>query len=120
MKRHCLHCNQEFFGRSDKKFCSDSCRNTFNNQLNSDTSNLIRNINNVLRKNHRVLTKLNPTGKTKIHRDKLVAKGFNFQYHTSTYTTKAGKQYVYCYDQGYLALDDGYFALVKRLEYVEK
>ena len=37
-------------GRADKKFCSDGCRNSHNNTLNKDSSNLVRNINNRLRK----------------------------------------------------------------------
>ncbi len=119
MKRLCQNCSTEYFGRQDKKFCSDYCRNQFNNKLNSDIYNFTRNINNTLRKNRRILAALNPTGKTKIHRDKLTAKGFNFNYHTNTYTTKAGKTYYFCYDQGYLELENQMLALVIRLEYVE-
>ena len=119
MKRKCQECGMEYFGRKDKKFCSDSCRNAYNNRLNSDVNNFIRNINNTLRKNRRILAELNPNGKTKIHRDKLVEKGFNFRYYTNTYITKSGKTYHFCYDQGYLELEEQYFALVVRQEYVE-
>jgi len=119
MKRLCKNCETEFFGRQDKKFCSDYCRNNYNNRLNSDAYNFVRNINNTLRKNRRILAQLNPTGKTKVHRDKLMANGFNFNYHTNTYVTKAGKTYYFCYDQGYLELENGILALVIRLEYVQ-
>jgi len=118
MKKQCIECKEEFNGRSDKKFCSDQCRSAHNNRLNSDANNLVRNINNTLRKNRRILTQLNPNGKAKVHRDKLMEKGFNFDYFTNIYTTKAGKQYFFCYDQGFLALDNDYFALVVRQEYV--
>lgn len=118
-KRSCLECDTEFFGRRDKKFCCDQCRNNYNNRLNSDASNFVRNINNTLRKNRRILAELNPTGKTKLHRDKLLSKGFNFSYFTNIYTTKAGKVYHFCYDQGYLLLDNDYLALVIRQEYVQ-
>ena len=56
MKNKCLECGEPVIGRIDKKFCSDYCRNTFNNKVNKESKNLIRNINNRLRKNHRVLT----------------------------------------------------------------
>ena len=115
----CLECGTQIFGRFDKKFCSDQCRNSYNNKLNSDSNNYIRNVNNTLRKNRRVLVKLNPSGKTKLHRDKLLEKGFDFNYHTNTYTTKAGATYFFCYEYGYLELDNGWFMLVKRQEYVE-
>lgn len=113
----CLECGETLLGRADKKFCSDQCRNTFNNRMNSDSTNLVRNINNQLRKNRRILTELNPEGKTKIHKDKLLTKGFSFRYITHSYTTQKGTTYFFIYDQGYLALEDGYYFLVvdKRL-----
>lgn len=119
MKRECLECKSQFFGRKDKKFCSDACRNTYNNRLNSDVVKIIRNINHLLRKNRRILADLNPKGKAKVSRSKLVEKGFNFNYFTNVYQTKAGKSYHFCYDQGYLELEGDYFALVVRQEYVE-
>ncbi|MDX1830063.1 MAG: hypothetical protein R3342_11010 [Lutibacter sp.] len=113
MKKNCLECGESFQGRIDKKFCSDYCRNTYNNKINKESKNLIRNINNRLRKNHRLLTELNKTGKTKVTRRKLVDGNFNFKYFTSIYTTKTGNTYYYIYDQGYLPLENDYFLLIK-------
>jgi len=117
-KRKCLECKELIIGRSDKKFCSDQCRNVFNNKLNSDSTNLVRNINNALRKNRRILQELNPTDKAKTHKDKLLEKGFNFNYFTSIYTTKKGSTYFFCYEYGYLPLEENYYFLVinKRLK----
>jgi hypothetical protein len=116
MEKVCLDCGENFKGRADKKFCSDQCRNNFNNQLNSDNNNLVRNINNILRRNRRILMDLNPAQKTKVHRDKLSEKGFNFSYFTSSSTTKAGATYFFVYEQGYLPLDNDFFLLVVRRE----
>lgn len=114
-QRLCLECERPIFGRIDKKFCSDACRNAYNNRLNADATNLVRNINNILRKNRRILLELNPSGKTKVHRGKLQKKGFDFGFHTNTYVTKAGHEYRYCYDQGYLALEaDDVLLVVKK------
>ena len=44
--RKCLECEETVKGRVDKKFCSDYCRNSYNNRVNKDSKNLIRNINN--------------------------------------------------------------------------
>ncbi len=110
----CLECNQILRGRIDKKFCSDYCRNTYNNRLNRASKNLIRNTNNRLRKNYNILSKLNISGKTKITRSKLIGNNFDFNFFTSIYTTKAGKTYFYIYDQGYLPLEDEYYLLIKR------
>ena len=118
MKKVCLECGDELFGRVDKKYCGDQCRSAHYNRLNSDDSNEIRNINNILRKNRRILSDLVPKEKTKAHRDKLLEKGFNFNYFTNTLTTKENRVYYYCYDYGYLELEDGWFALVKKLDWV--
>jgi hypothetical protein len=60
---------------------------------------------------------LNPLGKVRLTRDKLLAKGFDFSYFTSTYTTKEGAQYFYCYEQGYLPIEKGYYLLVVKKEF---
>jgi len=114
MERTCPECNDKIRGRADKKFCSDSCRNTYNNSLNKDNKNLVRNINNRLRKNYRILEKINTEDKTKTTKDRLLRMGFSFDYFTSIYTTKAGATYFYLYDQGYLSLDNDFYLLVKK------
>lgn len=114
MARECLECGEKVVGRADKKFCDDACRNSYNNKINKDSTNEMRNINNALRKNWRILKGLNPQQKSKTTKAKLLELGFNFTYHTHTYTTKAGAVYYFVYDQGYLPLENDYFALVKR------
>lgn len=114
MQKACIECGEKIVGRADKKFCSDYCRNAYNNNLNKDSKNLVRNVNNQLRKNYRILEELNPEGKTKTSKSKLDSKGFNFETFTSIYTTKTGTVYYFVYDQGYLPLEGDYYALVKR------
>jgi hypothetical protein len=110
----CLDCGETLTGRADKKFCNDICRNNYNNRLNSETTNLVRRINAILRKNRRILEELIPKDKTMVHRNKLAEKGFNFNYITSIYTTKKGAVYRFCYEYGYLELDNDFFMLVLR------
>ncbi|MDX1719574.1 MAG: hypothetical protein R3353_05400 [Salegentibacter mishustinae] len=114
MQKTCLECGEKIVGRVDKKFCSDYCRNAHHNNLNKDKKNLVRNVNNQLRKNYRILEEFNPNEKTTISKNKLLARGFNFEYLTSIYTTKTGKVYYFVYDQGYLPLENEIYALVKR------
>ncbi|MEX0996316.1 MAG: hypothetical protein WDZ45_04650 [Flavobacteriaceae bacterium] len=114
MERKCIECGEKIRGRADKKFCSDYCRNSHNNKFNKDDRNLIRNTHNKLRKNYRILEALNPNDKSKTTHDKLSKMGFDFNLITSIYTTKAGTVYYFVYDQGYLPLDNDYYALVKR------
>ena len=114
MNKRCPECGDKIIGRADKKFCGDACRNTHNNALNKDSKNLVRNINNRLRKNYRILESLNPNGKTKTTKEKLLRLGFNFEFFTNIYTTKTGSVYFYLYDQGYLALENDFYLIVKR------
>ncbi len=114
MTKYCLECNDTFVGREDKKFCCDNCRNAYNNKRNKDQNNLMRNINNKLRKNYRILCTLNPSEKTKTSRSRLISKGFDFNFFTSIYTTKSGNTYYFLYDQGYIELDNDIFVLVKK------
>ncbi|MDX1477622.1 MAG: hypothetical protein R3301_07925 [Saprospiraceae bacterium] len=119
MNKPCPECGETFVGRSDKVYCSSYCRTTHYNRTHGDASRFMRNINNVLRKNRRILASFNPTGKARVHRKQLADAGFKFGYFTNTYRTKAGKVYYFCYEQGYLPLDQDYFALVIRQEYVD-
>ena len=114
MNKLCPECGEKIIGREDKKFCSDYCRNAYNNKVNKDSKNLIRNTNNRLRKNYKILSELNNSGKTKVTRSKLLNQNFDFNFFTSIYTTKTGNTYFYIYDQGYLPLENEYYLLIKR------
>jgi hypothetical protein len=115
--RLCNECGEPFRGRIDKKFCSDPCRVAFNNRLNSDDISYVRNVNNILRKNRRILMGMNPSGKNKVSHEKLKSKGFDFNHFTSTYKTREGAQYYYCYEQGYLPIEKDYYLLVIKKEF---
>ncbi len=114
MNKTCLECSDKIVGREDKKFCSDGCRNSYNNKINKDSTNFMRNVNNKLRKNYRILSALNVDGKSKTTRTKLLGKGFDFEFFTNILNTKTGNTYYFLYDQGYLALENDYFMLVKK------
>ena len=114
----CLLCSKTLKGRSDKKFCDDYCRAAYNNDLKSASNNFVRNVNNALGKNRRILESLLPhSGPTvKTNRDKLLEEGFRFKYHTHSYSTKNGNTYFYCYEYGYLPLENNWVLIVKKNE----
>ena len=116
--RKCLTCSKPLKGRTDKKFCDDYCRNDYNNQLKAGDNNLVRNINNALRKNRRILEALLPVNEemAKANKDKLLQKEFQFKYNTHTYTNKKGNTYFFCYEYGYLPLENDWFLIVRRKE----
>lgn len=116
--RVCLECESKLTGRKDQKFCCDQCRNTFNNRLNEDANNYVRRINHILRKNRRILAFLNPEGKVTVDGLRLAEEGFNFHYYTNAYKTKKGSVYFFCYDHGYLRLENDQYMLVQKQDYV--
>lgn len=120
--RVCLECGEKLVGRTDKRFCSDACRNLYHYHANNAPINYVRNVVNALKRNRRILSELNtgPEGKTKVHRDRLIEKGYTFTYHTNTHRTKAGNTYVFCFEQGFLELGENWFMLVRRDEYLER
>lgn len=110
---NCLECGEKIIGRSDKKFCNDACRNAYNNKQNKDSNNLMRNVNNRLRKNYRILVEINTDGKTKVTRSKLDSLGFDFDYFTNLKIYKNGSEYKFIYDYGYKLLEDDFVLIVK-------
>ncbi|HMR93621.1 MAG TPA: hypothetical protein PKC69_14965 [Chitinophagaceae bacterium] len=116
----CQNCHKPVKGRSDKKFCNDFCRNSYNNRQNahSETTRFIKKINSTLLRNRRLLAEL-LTGHpdmVKTTRRELLSAGFSFSYFTHTYHTKNAKTYYYCYDMGYLPLDNDWVLVVKKRE----
>lgn len=116
----CTECGTRLIGRADKRFCSDHCRSSFYNRTNKEELAVINEVNKILKKNYKILKKLNPNGKRKIKRDELLMEGLNLSYFTSIYKTKADKVYYFVYDQGYIDLDGTYFAIVEKRDWKDK
>jgi hypothetical protein len=118
-ERNCLDCGTPLMGRMDKRFCNDYCRNSYHNKANVVDNSYVRRVNSILRKNRRILAKMNTSGKTKVRSIQLAEEGFNFHFYTNTYQTKSGNLYYFCYDQGYIKLDDDWITLVIKQDYVK-
>jgi len=115
--KKCRECGKDMLGRNDKKFCSDVCRHSHNNRLRAmNGGNYMNTINAILRKNRSILMDMTSNDNPKVSRNRLADRGFNFNYITSTYTTKKGAVYYYCYDYGYLPVEGEYVFVVKRKE----
>lgn len=121
-KKKCLECNEEIFGRIDKKFCSDQCRNTYNNRFNVVANSYIRKVNYILRKNRRLMEEIIESSEKDVKRvskKQLLDLGFDFGYYTNIYKTKTAKYYYFCYEYGYNHIEGDYFAIVKKEEYLK-
>tara|TARA_R110002124_G_scaffold139915_1_gene304117 strand:+ start:365 stop:730 length:366 start_codon:yes stop_codon:yes gene_type:complete len=97
----CLFCNETLKGRSDKKFCDDSCRNAFNNKKSAKSNNLMRRVNRILSKNRKILKDHYSQNQNRINKETLMYKGFVFNYFTSVYENSIGEKFFFIYDLGY-------------------
>jgi len=119
VERVCLDCGARLLGRSDKKFCSDQCRNNYNNRLNRDQNNYVRNVHAQLRRNRKILSDLYGDGHHRIHRDALIAQGYNFTFFTHLVETREGLRWSYCFEFGFRESDEGYLELQKSSSYLD-
>lgn len=115
--KQCLECGDYLIGRRDKKFCTDNCRSTYNNKLYQESNYLIRSINKSLRKNRRILSKLEQEGKMKVDRYLLLSMGFSFEFTTRVCCDEMGRLIKYCYEFGYV--EHGDEINLKQLEHLE-
>ncbi len=118
MERVCLDCGEKILGRSDKKFCSDQCRNNYNNRINRDTNNYVRNVHAQLRRNRKILADFYDEGHKRIHRDALFALGYNFTFFTHLVETNNGEKWSYCFEYGFKTIDNDYLELCSNSIYL--
>lgn len=108
-KRYCPNCHGLFTGRSDKKFCSDSCRTMYNNRIYKERRSALDRIDRILKKNHVIIERLYARGEREIAFTELFGMGFNFDYITSLRENPdTGSSYIIgCYDYSYVIDREG-------------
>jgi hypothetical protein len=111
----CLTCSKPIKGRTDKKYCDDYCRNSYNNLMHSNCNSYTRHINCLLQKNRRILASILPetSSHTKTSYQELLERGFLFKYCTHQVLNKKGNAYHYCYDYGYWAISELTYMVVR-------
>ncbi|RZM26238.1 MAG: hypothetical protein EOO88_17695 [Pedobacter sp.] len=120
----CQQCGKELFGRSDKKYCNDDCRNRANSHRRKRETwgddKHIYEITRDLKRNRNIMKSTGAfLGETKIvTRGWLLDKGYNFDYYTNILHTKKG-DYYFCYEYGHLQLEDGKLLVVMTDRYID-
>lgn len=115
----CIYCGEKLTGRSDKKFCDNQCRSAYHNAFPNQRKIFINRIDKILHRNQKILEFANPEGQTKINRDFLEQQGFNFNYYTNIYRSKKGGTYYFCYDMGWLEINDTKVLIVNWQPYMK-
>lgn len=116
MPRTCKICKSPIAGRSDKIFCSTTCKNEYHVKLRRATAEVVRETDKILHRNRSIL--LEEMGKNsqqkKIDRLILEKKKFRFNYFTGSYVNSKGKRYHYVYDFAWMEFSDQEVLIVKR------
>jgi len=97
----CLECGKEIYGRPDKKFCSEVCKNSFHNRKYYDYKKKQNSTITSLNRNHEILVSLIRMGKTTINLLDLTDLGFNPRYITGCSKVRSRHFENRCYDIAY-------------------
>lgn len=76
-----------------------------------------------LKRNRRILRDYNKAGKATVRKVKLIAEGFDPSYFTHYWKTKKGQVYLFCYEYGFLSLQENgkdKYLLVTWQDYMKK
>ena len=111
--RKCLECGDIIpYGRSDRKFCSPSCRNRWHYQFKGKLKGLKVKTIGAIDRNYAILESLVQAGVTSIDITDLAQLGYNFDCITSYHKVRNRNEYR-CYDIKYYMSDSSVFKLEK-------
>lgn len=115
LTRNCLQCGHILQGRTDKKFCDDFCRNTYNYEK-SELAPIIKRINHILKRNRHILKDV-LENRVMVVLDKQVLSemDFNFCYHTHVKKDDYGNTIYYCYEYAFRLAKNTCIIYVKEL-----
>ena len=109
----CLECGDKIsYGRTDKKFCSDECRNRHHNTYHRSCRNYKRKVAAILDKNYEILENLVNSGVKAVWVSEIIAMGYNPAYVTS-YKKHGRRSMCHCYDICYIATDNRMTSIAK-------
>lgn len=111
--KKCKECGDALLGRSDKRFCTDLCRNVYHNRERISETEKMREVNIILSRNRRILKTCLEGRSSKIPLSYLYKRGFDFNYFTHQVKDKEGELVVFCYEVGYQQMDNDKIAVQK-------
>lgn len=109
----CLECGRVTYGRADKKFCSESCKNKWHNRQTSQSRQLRNRILTALNRNYRVLDEALASGQLSVDRALLESRGFRPAFVTGCTRVRYGHDILRCFDISYSQTASKIFKLRK-------
>ncbi len=111
----CKICSKTILGRSDKKFCSQRCKNYYHINLRKVTITATANIDEILHRNRSILLELLGKHQPQLKLDRIVLEktNFKFKYHTHSHINKEGKTMNWVYDFGWMQFSNNQILIVR-------
>ena len=115
-KSSCLFCEKPIVGRTDKKFCSLACKNTYNYSRRNKTKSVTQSIDAILHRNREILDVVMGPKRKKMYIEKteLTQMGFQSEYMTGFYTNSQDKLYRYVYDFAWMEFTGEKVMVIKK------
>lgn len=109
---NCAFCNKPLHGRSDQRFCNDTCRNTYNRNIRKaervSPHHNTKQIFEIIKKNYEILKKNSHPDVIVDHNrhqyydiNDFYATGINTKFITSIYVDETGDSWNCVFDRGY-------------------
>ncbi len=97
----CLECGTTLYGRANKRFCCESCKNRYHNKRYQAERNLKLRIKTVLDRNYSILSSLVSGNVYSVERQDLQLLGFNIDYMTA-FSKIHNRECCSCYDISFI------------------
>lgn len=109
----CLECGKEIrYGRPDKKFCSEDCKNKYHNNKHKYSRNLHYRVLNGIERNYEILNRLYRSRVESIDIGDLLALGFRLEYSTGYRKSRRHDEF-HCFEFRYYITRNRLFGLQK-------
>ena len=109
----CLECGKEIqYGRTDRKFCSEDCKNKYHNNMHKYSRSVHIRVLNGIEKNYNILCRLYRSHVPSIDIGDLIALGFRTEYSTGYRKYKRHDEYR-CFEFKYYITRNRLFGLQK-------
>ncbi|SFR34603.1 hypothetical protein SAMN04490243_0857 [Robiginitalea myxolifaciens] len=86
--KKCRECGLPIYGRSDKRFCDDGCRNAFHNRRAQGINRELQGTHRKLLRNFRLLQDYESSGINRVRLEELLRQGFDPESCTGLKTAK--------------------------------
>lgn len=93
----CLECGTAFYGRANRKFCSEACKNHYNNRRHQNARDVRLKVQTRLEKNYRILSDVLKVQKSSVDLVDLLVLGYSPNFVTS-YQKTSRFTICMCYD----------------------